>query len=76
MTLAEFKDLRRKLGLTQAEMAAEFGMSLRGYQGIEGGQNPVRKLHMLAAERVAIGAALKTNDPTLLPAFFRKEFDL
>jgi hypothetical protein len=54
-------------------MAKEVGLSLRSLQSIEGGKSPVRKMHMLAAERVAIKIAIERQNPGLLidEAFWR-----
>ena len=43
MTKEELKEIRTRLGLTQAEMAEKMGLSLRGYQDKEYGKRPVTK---------------------------------
>lgn len=54
MTLNELIMLRRDLSLTQEQMAKEIGLSRRAYIDIETGKARLRKLHILAAERVAL----------------------
>lgn len=64
MTLDELTNLRHDLGLTQTQMADELGLKLRAYQEIEAGKAALRKMHILAAERVALayGARGKLDD--------------
>lgn len=54
MTLEELAHLRRDLKLTQEQMAEELGLSRRAYIDIETGTAAFRKLHALAAERIAL----------------------
>ncbi|ESZ15606.1 hypothetical protein X727_15685 [Mesorhizobium sp. L103C119B0] len=51
--------LRNDLGLTQTQMAEELGLKLRAYQEIEGGKATLRRMHILAAERVALAHGAK-----------------
>lgn len=44
--------IRKRLRLTQAEMAERLGMSHRAWHAIEVGESACRKIHVLAAERV------------------------
>lgn len=44
--------IRKRLGLTQAQMAERLGLSLRTWNTIETGASPCRRIHVLAAERV------------------------
>jgi transcriptional regulator with XRE-family HTH domain len=59
--------LRKELGLTQQEMAAQLDMALRSYQSIESGESEYRYIHRLAAERVALAIAADKKLPTLAP---------
>lgn len=52
-----FRALRKALGLTQAEMAGQMGLSKSALAAMEGGKAAVRSIHVLAAERVAIALA-------------------
>ncbi len=54
MTLQDLIDLRFDLGLTQEEIAKEIGLSRRAYLDIETGKAAFRRIHQLAAERVAL----------------------
>jgi transcriptional regulator with XRE-family HTH domain len=72
MTREELIALRKSLKLTQDEMAERIGLGLRAYQGVEGG-GTLRKLHALAAERVALEIAAERGDPMLAPSSIRRE---
>ena len=41
-------------------------MSLRAYQALEAGETPMRRIHQLAAERVALYTAWKQNRPDFI----------
>lgn len=58
ITVQDLVALRKSLDLSQAEMAAEMGLSPRAYQAIEMGESTFRKLHALAAERVSLDWAV------------------
>ncbi|RIY00200.1 XRE family transcriptional regulator [Aureimonas flava] len=60
MTVEEFIALRKRLGLTQTQLANYLGMSLRAIQDIENGRSALRLVHVLAIERLSlsIGSAL------------------
>lgn len=60
-------DLRKELGLTQQEMAAQLDMALRSYQSIEAGESEYRYIHRLAAERIALAIAADKKAPMLAP---------
>jgi len=62
------QELRKSLDLSQTTMADEMGLSLRAYQEIENGRSPFRKLHVLAAERIALAHAARASHPGALPA--------
>lgn len=67
LTPSELVALRAELGLTQTEMADEIGLKLRAYQDLEGGKSPIRKLHILAIERVALARAVIEGRTKLMP---------
>lgn len=72
MTVEELIQLRKSLGLSQADMAAHIGMTVRPYQDIEHGKSALRKIHALAAERAALDIAIERKNPMLAPAAVRK----
>ena len=70
-------ELRRKLGLVQADMAKRMGMSLRPYQELESNLRRIRSRHVRLAESVALDVAVEMKDPELAPASIRnKAIDL
>jgi DNA-binding XRE family transcriptional regulator len=73
MTRQEFIALRKALGLNQTEMGEAIGLSLRAYGNLETGESEIRKLHVLAAERVALSVAVENNDPMLAPIAIRRD---
>lgn len=73
MTLNELVALRKSLGLTQTEMAGRIGLTLRGYQDVEGGVSKLRMLHIAAAERAALAVAVERGEPMLAPACIRRQ---
>ena len=68
MTVEEFVELRKRLGLTQTTLAEHLGMSLRAVQAIENRSTELRKIHVLAIERVSLAIGSQVNDPTMVPA--------
>lgn len=64
--------LRKRLGLTQVEMADRMGLSTRALQVIEASES-LRGLHIAAAERVALAVAVERGDPMLAPVAIRRE---
>lgn len=68
MTVEELIALRKKMMMTQGGLAAELGMSTRAVQDIENGRAELRRVHILAVERIAMLAALLYDDLTYLPA--------
>ncbi|MDE2577944.1 MAG: helix-turn-helix transcriptional regulator [Hyphomicrobiales bacterium] len=71
MTIGEFRELRRALGLTQSGMARRMGLTLRTLQDIETGKSPLRMRHELLAERVAFEIAVQNKEPMLAPQNIR-----
>ena len=59
-------DIRERIGWSQVVMAQEMGLSLRAYQALEAGETPMRRIHQLAAERVALSAAWKQMRPDFI----------
>jgi DNA-binding XRE family transcriptional regulator len=72
MTKEELIALRKSLGLTQADMAERIGLGLRAYQSVEN-EGTLRRLHELAAERVALEIAVERANPMLAPVDVRRE---
>lgn len=64
---------RKRLKLTQGEMAGFIGLSKRAYSDLETGNTPIRGLHMLAADQVSLMLAAQQKDPSMVPPHFRKE---
>lgn len=59
--------LRRRLEFTQPQMAEHMGLSKSAYVAIETGVAQFRKIHALAAERIAMKWAHLLNKPTAIP---------
>lgn len=55
------KYYREGVNLTQAQFAAAMGMPLRSYQDIESGKNPVRAIHLKAANWALTELASKSD---------------
>jgi transcriptional regulator with XRE-family HTH domain len=62
----ELRAIRVPLGVTQAQFAAYMGVPLRTYEDLESGKTSIRPVHINAAERAAMQAALDQGDPDLL----------
>lgn len=73
MTPDQAIGLRKTLGLTQTELANRLGMGLRAWQEIEGGRSPVRLVHQLALERIALSIGLERGDINAVPASVRRD---
>ena len=73
MTVAEFIALRKRLGMTQTQLANHFGMSLRAIQDIENGRSELRFIHVLAIERIALAVGAALNDPDIIPQRVKDE---
>lgn len=59
--------IRRRLEFTQPTMAEEMGLSKSAYVAIETGVATFRKIHALAAERVAEKWAHQLGRPEIIP---------
>lgn len=57
--------IRKRLGLTQAEMGTELGLSLRAYQDLEKSDGPVRAAYVLAAKHLSLQRAVEFRNPDL-----------
>jgi len=73
METDELVALRKTLGLTQAEMAAEMGLSPRAYHDLESGSGPIPRRTRNAAERVSLRIAVLKENPDLAAAEIRLE---
>lgn len=73
MTLQDLIDLRKRLGLTQAQMGDGIGLGGRAYQKIEAGDTDLAERHVLAAERLALRLAVERGDPMLAPVSVRRD---
>jgi transcriptional regulator with XRE-family HTH domain len=73
MTAEELYQLRRRLRLTQTQMAAAMGVAFRSYQELENEDRSIRRVHEVAAERAALARAAELHDPMLAPANVRRD---
>ncbi|GGC68449.1 hypothetical protein [Chelatococcus reniformis] len=58
-------ELRKRLGLKQADMAKHMGMGMRAYQDLEAEPARVLDRHQLLAEAVSLLVAQERRDPML-----------
>jgi transcriptional regulator with XRE-family HTH domain len=65
--------LRKALGLGQAEMAGRMGLSLRPYQELEATTRSIRPRHVRLAESVALDIAIERQDLKVTPDNVRKK---
>lgn len=61
------KELRRDLGLSQAQMADKMGLPLRTYEDIEAERSKIRPVHMRAAIMAGLLVAEANNDAQFIP---------
>ena len=54
MTPAIFKESRRRIGLSQEDLAKHLGLSTRQIQNLEKGISPIKGVHELALRWVAM----------------------
>lgn len=73
MTGEDLAKARKALGLTQAQFGERLGMGRRSIADIETGTSPVRLIHSLALERLALALAIERAEPMLAPAGIRRE---
>lgn len=59
LTHLDLARFRSHMGMTQAEMANELGLSLRAYQDIEGNKSELRPIHVMAIERSSLRLAIR-----------------
>lgn len=67
--------MRQTLGITQADMARELGMSLRAYNDLETGKSEVRQIHIMAAERLTLFYAYQQHNRNLLGWTVRRDVE-
>ncbi len=65
--------MRKRLGLTQGDMAGALGMSLRSYSDLETGASRCRTVHVLAAERLTLREAAGRGDTSVLAGPVEKD---
>lgn len=73
MTNVELVELRKRLGLIQADMAALMGLTLRPYVEIEKREGEINRRHAMLAERLALTIAAERGDVSLLPSAVRRD---
>jgi DNA-binding XRE family transcriptional regulator len=71
-TIFGFEELRKRLGLNQAEMANRMGLGSRAYFTLEQEPDAINIRHIKLAEMVALEAAVDRQDPTLPPERIRE----
>lgn len=72
MTGDDLKALRKALGLTQAAMGDEMGLSLRAYTDVEKTVSDLRRDHQMVAELVSLRQAVAKRDLNLALPEVRK----
>ena len=65
--------IRQQIGWPQITMAQEMGLSLRAYQALETGETPMRRIHTLAAQRVALYTAWMQMRPDFIKGQIARE---
>lgn len=73
MNREELQQLREALDMSQKDMAAALDMSLKAYGSIELGHSGLRKVHILAIERIALDVAAQKSQPMIAPASVRRD---
>jgi transcriptional regulator with XRE-family HTH domain len=74
MIKERLRALREKAGLSQTEMGKRMGLSFRAYSRLENEDGALHLIHVLAAERVALGLAAERHDPSLVSAAVRRDW--
>ncbi|MBY5657163.1 helix-turn-helix domain-containing protein [Rhizobium leguminosarum] len=62
MTAQELIAMRKKMQMTQTQIAKAMGLSLRGYQKLEDGESNIREVYRLALERLSLTSAAEHRD--------------
>lgn len=65
MKPSDFKTARKKLGMTQSELAAELGITKRQVINLEGGKSPIRRVYATMLERAVIDKLSAPSAPGL-----------
>ena len=63
MTKEEFRQARERLGLTQAQLAAELGVTLNAVQKWEMGERPIKQITAMAVQLLLDRAKRKSQRP-------------
>jgi len=61
----DFEGLRKRLGLTQPEMAQAMNMSARTYFSLENDPAAIGARHIMLAQMISLKLAVERNDKTL-----------
>lgn len=72
-TPAELLERRKRLGLTQRDVAEGLGLTERTYQRIEGGDSRITLMLSLAMELIAMRLAISEKKPELASPVLRRE---
>ncbi|TBB44202.1 XRE family transcriptional regulator [Rhizobium ruizarguesonis] len=73
MTAQELIAMRKKMQMTQTQIAKAMGLSLRGYQKLEDGESNIREVYRLALERLSLTSAAEHRDVTNAVVSVRRE---
>lgn len=73
MTPDELIERRKKMLMTQAQLAELLGMSLRGYQKLESGESPIKLVYGLAMDRAALMLAVARGEVDVAPPSVRHD---
>lgn len=68
---SQLSNIRRDLGVTQAEFASAMGVPFRTFQDLEAGISAFRMIHRRAAERAAMEIAVNTRQVSKLPDYLK-----
>ncbi|TBZ81401.1 helix-turn-helix domain-containing protein [Rhizobium leguminosarum] len=73
MTAQELIAMRKKMQMTQTQVAKAMGLSLRGYQKLEDGESNIREVYRLALERLSLTSAAEHRDVSNAVLSVRRE---
>jgi transcriptional regulator with XRE-family HTH domain len=73
MTVTELIELRKRMGLSQADMATGMGLGSRAYQEVEARSGELKQRHRMLAERFTLAHAVVSTSPEYLPSSIRTE---